>query len=183
MPSRTKDRGEQQDARKSPDACGVNGESMLGDCVILGVRGSKTEQATIKMLIMLEDDLDRIARFKAVLSSRQISYEHARTAHGFIRLYQAQVQAPILIGLDHDLFADNDDDPDPGDGRDVASFLATQVPLAPILIHSTNADAADSMLYTLTDAGWRVDRIAPIGHDWIEAYWLPTAIEMISRSR
>lgn len=135
------------------------------------------------MLIMLEDDLDRIARFTTVLAAKQIYYEYARTAQDFIRLFQRQTGAPMLIGLDHDLFADNDGDPDPGDGRDVAAFLATQLPLAPVLIHSTNAVAADSMLYTLADAGWIVDRIAPIGHDWIETYWAPTAMEMISRLR
>ncbi len=135
------------------------------------------------MLIMLEDDLDRIARFTNVLAARQISYEYARTAQQFIRLYQTQTDTPLLICLDHDLFVDNEGDPDPGDGRDVAAFLTTQAPLAPILIHSTNADAADSMLYTLEDAGWIVHRIAPIGHDWIETYWLPTAMEMIGRSR
>lgn len=132
---------------------------------------------------MLEDDLDRIARFTTVLAARQICYEYARTAQHFIRLYQTQTDAPLLIGLDHDLFVDNEGDPDPGDGRDVAAFLATQLPLAPTLIHSTSAVAAESMLYTLADAGWIVDRIAPIGHDWIETYWLPTAMEMIGHSR
>ena len=135
------------------------------------------------MLIMLEDDRDRIARFTIVLAAKQISYKYARTAHDFIRLYQTQTEAPTLIGLDHDLFTDNDGDPDPGDGRDVAAFLAAQLPSAPILIHSTNAVAADSMLYTLADAGWVVERIAPIGQDWIETYWLPTAMEIIGRCR
>jgi hypothetical protein len=48
-------------------------------------------------------------------------------------------------------------------------------PVAPVLIHSTNAEAADSMLFVLTESGWYVDRIAPIGEDWIESYWYPTA--------
>lgn len=135
------------------------------------------------MLIMLEDDLDRIARFTTLLAAKQIGFQYARTAQEFIRLFQKQTDPPMLIGLDHDLFADNDGDPDPGDGRDVAAFLATQLPVSPVLIHSTNAVAADSMLYTLADAGWIVDRIAPIGHDWIETYWLPTAMEMIHRIR
>jgi hypothetical protein len=51
----------------------------------------------------------------------------------------------------------------------------------PALIHSTNAHAADSMLFSMRDAGWTVDRIAPIGDDWIESYWYPIAMEMISR--
>jgi hypothetical protein len=88
---------------------------------------------------------------------------------------------PDLICLDHDLFVDSPDDPDPGDGRDVSNFLITQEAQCPVLIHSTNAHAADSMLFSMRDAGWTVDRIAPIGDDWIESYWYPVALEMIAR--
>lgn len=135
------------------------------------------------MLIMFEDDLDLIARFSTVLAEQQIRYEYARTAQDFIQLYQRQPTPPLLIALDHDLFTDDDCAPDPGDGRDVAAFLATQRPLAPVLIHSTNAVGADSMLYTLEEAGWMVDCIAPIGLDWIETYWAPTVMEIIRRLR
>jgi hypothetical protein len=37
------------------------------------------------------------------------------------------------------------------------------------------------MLFSMRDAGWTVDRIAPIGDDWIESYWYPVAREMIER--
>ncbi len=131
------------------------------------------------MLIMLEDDQERIARFKLVLATTGLTLTCSRTAQDFIRQYQAQTEVPKLIALDHDLFTDNENDPDPGDGRDVAAFLATQSPMAPILIHSTNAVAADSMLFMLADAGWNVDRIAPIGSDWIETYWFPIAMKMM----
>ncbi len=131
------------------------------------------------MLIMLEDDQERIARFKMVLAKTGLPLACFRTAQGFIRQYLVQTNVPKLIALDHDLFTDNENDPDPGDGRDVAAFLAMQLPIAPILIHSTNAVAADSMLFTLADAGWNVDRIAPIGSDWIETYWFPVAMKMI----
>ena len=73
-----------------------------------------------------------------------------------------------------------DDEPDPGDGRDVAEFLAGQTPCCPVLIHSTNGPAADSMYFTLDDAGWTVDKIAPFGEDWIEAYWRPTVVPLLS---
>jgi len=132
-----------------------------------------------KMLLMLEDDRDRIERFDCVLGSVAIQLTYFRTAHDFIRAYESLTIVPKLISLDHDLFVDHDNDPDPGDGRDVAKFLALHKPISPILIHSTNAIAADSMLFTLQDAGWTVDRIAPIGDDWIESYWFPTAMNMI----
>ena len=132
-----------------------------------------------KLLLMLEDDRDRIERFACVLGSVAIQLTYFRTAHDFIRAYESLTIVPKLISLDHDLFVDHDNDPDPGDGRDVAKFLALHKPISPILIHSTNAIAADSMLFTLQDAGWTVDRIAPIGDDWIESYWFPTAMNMI----
>jgi hypothetical protein len=131
------------------------------------------------MLFMLEDDRDRIDRFTRILSGASIRLLHYRTATDFIQAYGTLQIAPTLIALDHDLFVDHDDDPDPGDGRDVASFLATMKPIAPVLMHSTNAVAVDSMLYTLHDAGWTVDRIAPICEDRIESYWFPTAIKTI----
>lgn len=135
-----------------------------------------------KSLVMLEDDLERIERFRAKLESHHpgSQIDVSRTAPGFISNYRRRKGVPDLICLDHDLFTDSPDDPDPGDGRDVTDFLITQDPIAPVLIHSTNASAADSMLFALLDHGWTADRIAPLGQDWIETYWYPTAMRMIS---
>ncbi|QEG01424.1 hypothetical protein Mal15_55000 [Stieleria maiorica] len=131
---------------------------------------------------MLEDDLDRISRFRAVLAlyHPEATLGVYRSAPDFIAGYSSLDRIPDLVCLDHDLFADSPDDPDPGDGRDVAAFLVTRQPIAPALIHSTNAVAADSMLYSMRDASWNVERIAPLGEDWIESYWFPTAREMVA---
>lgn len=136
----------------------------------------------MRYLVMLEDDLDRIRRFKAVVATH---YPNARldvfrTAPAFIAGYASIASTPCLVCLDHDLFVDSPDDPDPGDGRDVSAFLITQPAICPVLIHSTNAAAADSMMFSMLDAGWKVDRIAPIGDDWIEAYWYHVASKMIA---
>lgn len=134
-------------------------------------------------ILMLEDDRDRITRFQGILERNHTSVkiQVSRTAPEFIARYPALDFDCDLIALDHDLFPDSEQDPDPGDGRDVAAFLARQAPICPVLIHSTNASAADSMLFTLQEANWTVDRIAPLGEDWIEAYWYPVAMEMIAR--
>ncbi|MBB3210604.1 hypothetical protein FHS27_006452 [Rhodopirellula rubra] len=136
----------------------------------------------MRYLLMLEDDLDRIRRFTAIVKSchPNARLEVYRTAPEFIAAYVTLGEIPCLVCLDHDLFADSPSDPDPGDGRDVSAYLTTQTPVSPVLIHSTNAPAADSMMYSMRDAGWTVDRIAPIGDDWIESYWFPTASEMIA---
>ena len=132
------------------------------------------------LIIMLEDDLDRIERFTSIVARRPgMTLKVSRTAFDFIAAYAAMAETPDLVALDHDLFTDSPDASDPGDGRDVAVYLATQTPVCPVLIHSTNAPAADSMLYTLRESGWTADRIAPLGHDWIEAYWYPYAMRML----
>ncbi|KLU01842.1 hypothetical protein RISK_006026 [Rhodopirellula islandica] len=131
--------------------------------------------------MMLEDDLDRIWRFKTIVAAHypDARLDVYRTAPAFIAAYTKLASPPCLICLDHDLFVDSPNDPDPGDGRDVSRFLTTQEAICPALIHSTNAPAADSMMFSMRDAGWTVDRIAPLGDDWIETYWYPTAKQML----
>lgn len=133
------------------------------------------------LIVMLEDDRDRIARFQSMLTDPTVngSLTVSRTAYDFINSYETSNSTPDLIALDHDLFTDRPDDPDPGDGRDVAAYLASKQPVCPVLIHSTNAPAAESMLFTLDEVGWTVDRISPLGEDWIEAYWYPYMKRML----
>ncbi|MFN9507686.1 MAG: cyclic-phosphate processing receiver domain-containing protein [Planctomycetota bacterium] len=137
----------------------------------------------MKLLLMLEDDHDRILRFREIVARHHPDavLKIARTAHDFKNEYRSLNDTPDLICLDHDLFTDSPDDPDPGDGRDASAFLITRLAKCPALIHSTNAQAADSMMFSMRDAGWTVDRIAPIGDDWSESYWYPVALEMIQR--
>ncbi len=139
----------------------------------------------VRMILMLEDEPERVVRFKAILSMNQREtglFVH-RTAAAFIDAHSRLPTAPRLIALDHDLFAEREGGPDPGDGRDVDRYLANCVPTCPVLIHSSNAPAAHAMLFTLQEAGWQVERIAPLGDDWIEGYWYPTAMRMMSTIR
>ena len=125
------------------------------------------------MILMLEDETERLERFAAVIG-QQLSdrpFQHRRSAHEFIRL-MVKLPQPELICLDHDLFPWSSDEPDPGDGRDVAHFLAQRQPNCPIVIHSSNAPAAASMKSTLEEANWQVHRVPPLGEDWIETAWL-----------
>lgn len=134
-------------------------------------------------LIMLEDERDRIERFHRVLELNVKEHQLFvfRTAPSFVTAFCQLIEPPALVCLDHDLFTDTPEDPDPGDGRDVTSYLSTVQPSGPVLIHSSNNCAADVMLYTLLDAGWTAERISPLGQDWIESYWYPTAMRMIGQ--
>ena len=53
-------------------------------------------------------------------------------------------------------------------------FLGDFMPVCPVLIHSSNTDRVYSMHNELRFAGWMVDRVGPIGTDWIETTWLRT---------
>ncbi len=134
------------------------------------------------LMLMLEDESDRLERFDAILAklAGAVEWQHWRTAQDFIAGFAKTDRSPSLICLDHDLFTDHEDDPDPGDGRDVAKFLSQVQPCCHVIIHSSNVPAANSMYFTLADAKWDVERIAPLGHDWIESYWWPTARRWIA---
>ena len=81
-----------------------------------------------------------------------------------------------LLSLDHDLYKQDKSDPDPGCGRDVANYLARQKPTCPIIIHSTNTDAAWGMHNELAAVGWKVEIIHHLDEaDWIETRWLALA--------
>ena len=132
---------------------------------------------TPNLILMLEDEFERLLRFEAVLSQLgdDVEWRHWRTAPDFIEGFKSADRTPALICLDHDLFTDHPDEPDPGDGRDVTEFMATQPPSCHVIIHSSNSHAADSMLFALLDAQWDVEKIAPLGKRWIEDYWWLTA--------
>ena len=78
-----------------------------------------------------------------------------------------------VISLDHDLYRLEPDDPEPGTGRDVANYLATLRPECPVIIHSTNTDAAWGMYNELTYANWQVELIHHLDEPrWIQERWI-----------
>jgi hypothetical protein len=124
------------------------------------------------MLLMLEDDRDRIDRFTATLAAIDFSLPLVvwRSAGRMIREIEPFLPAARLISLDHDLEPVEGED-DPGDGIDVARFLAARPPVCPVIIHSSNGSRSDWMIGEFELGGWKYKRVAPIGEDWIEAYW------------
>lgn len=125
------------------------------------------------MLLMLEDDSERIERFTVAVRAIDPSLPLViwRSAKVMVREVGPLLHSARLISLDHDLEPQPGETEDPGDGIDVARFLGGLSPACPVVIHSSNATRGDWMMGEFELGGWQARRVAPIGEDWIEAYW------------
>lgn len=136
------------------------------------------------MILILEDDLDRTTRFLAVLARIAPAVETRMWTSAPAMLAELPTLLPgaVLVSLDNDLFPLEPGDPDPGEGVDVARWLAEQSPSCPILVHTSNGPAADAMLSLLEPAGWDLHRIPPLGEDWIETDWRGVVRSLLRRN-
>lgn len=133
-------------------------------------------------ILILEDDSDRRTHFTtAVASLMGISLVVWPDAPSMIRDLPAWLDRARLISLDHDLNRQNPESPDPLTGFEVAAFLATQVPCCPVILHTTNYLRVDSMDRELRDGGWQTCQIHPFRDDWIERFWLPKVLKLITQ--
>ena len=137
----------------------------------------------MKTLLLLEDNSERIAGFEAIVSQLGNNWRLRvwRDAPTMLAECEEFFDSTHLISLDHDLNPQPSAIGDPGTGLDVAKLLASHFAFCPVIIHSTNADCAWSMHNELRFAGWKVDRVGPIGDDWIRKLWLTKAREMLAQ--
>ncbi len=129
------------------------------------------------VIAILEDDERRTQAMKEEIH-RLFPTLHARffdNAPDMLAWLQDALCSVLLFCLDHDLGPNyqRDGKPfDPGTGRDIADFLAAKKASCPILIHSSNVEAAQAMRFTLEDAGWAVERVTPFDDlTWVDSYW------------
>lgn len=124
------------------------------------------------MLLLLEDDADRLKRFVAVMRSLapELPVRVWGDAYAMIREAGPLLESAVLISLDHDLVAEPGD-PDPGDGYMVAQWLTSQPVVRPVIVHSSNGERSSWMAGAFDLAGWRHWRVVPIGDDWVELGW------------
>lgn len=136
------------------------------------------------MILMLEDDPERLTRFAATLQQLNPSMPLRvwRDAHAMIREIDQFLQETVLIALDHDLEPEPDGT-DPGDGLMVVKHLVAQPVIRPVVIHSSNGVRASWMAGEFDLAGWRHWRVPPIGDDWIEFDWRRTVARLLRRSQ
>src|SRR5438132_13792610 len=100
------------------------------------------------MILILEDDSERIERFTATLMfiAPSMPLMVWRSARRMIREVEPFLSTARLISLDHDLELGEGEREDPGDGIDVARFLAVRHPVCPVIIHSSNGSRSDWMI-------------------------------------
>lgn len=121
------------------------------------------------VLLMLEDDAERLERFRAAAEQLGVDIISWPDALRMVAEMGQFLPAAFLIALDHDLEPTGPGDP--GDGLHVAKHLAALPPACPVVIHTSNGVRGDWMEGELDLAGWTYHRVAPLGDDWIEVDW------------
>ena len=121
------------------------------------------------LVLMLEDNAERLNRFQAVAAKLGVDLISWPDAHVMIAEMGQFLHTAVLISLDHDLEPTGPHDP--GDGLDLAKHLASLPPTCPVIIHTSNGVRGDTMEGELELAEWTYHRVAPLGDDWIEADW------------
>ena len=127
----------------------------------------------MSLLPILEDNVERIAAMRAVLSRRfpQLESIISDNPPTLIAVLEARWAEVVAISLDHDLF-DRSDGSTEITGMDVVRFLVQKEPSFPVVIHSSNHIDAEKMQKQLRRKGWHVTRVIPFDDtEWIAAEW------------
>lgn len=134
------------------------------------------------LLLMLEDDADRAARFTSTLRgiAPNVVLRVWRDAHSFTREAEALLPESVLISLDHDLFPAAGE-ADPGDGYMAAQWLTAQPVVRPVIVHSSNCERSTRMAGAFDLAGWRHSRVLPFGDELIETDWRRTVKHILKK--
>jgi hypothetical protein len=133
-------------------------------------------------LLILEDDADRTAAFIATAARLGLTPRVWPGAANMLTQIEPFLTSARLITLDNDPDPNLPPDaPDPGEGIDVARWLAARSPVCPVIVHTSNTFRGDAMEGELELAGWRCRRVAPIGDDWIEVDWYLAAKKLTRR--
>ena len=123
-----------------------------------------------KIILILEDDSERIVRFRKALGNGWTFYIW-NNAYKMVEELEELLPTADIISLDHDLIFDIEDGVDPGDGVHVAKWLEEQTPVCPVIIHSSNEERVQWMMGSLDLGGWTYRNVLPFGDDWIESFW------------
>lgn len=137
------------------------------------------------MVLILEDDPERIARFRRALDAHHpdLDVRIWSNAKRMIREAGPLLSKAMLVSLDHDLPLDREDT-DPGDGLDMTRFLVLHPTPIPVIVHTANGPRAQVMMGEFELACWTCIRVLPImGSDWVESDWLSEVTRVLASSR
>ena len=140
-------------------------------------------QPANRLLLVLDDDRVRLRGFEEIAArlGSDWAIRTSRDAPSMIAEIDRHLHGAALVSLDHDLYKDAPSDPDPGSGRVVADYLARRNPCCPVIVHSTNTDAAWGMHNVLRAGGWTVQLVHQVSQPkWIEELWLPVAARLLA---
>lgn len=137
-----------------------------------------------RTIILLEDNPERVRQFESAVAGLDEGYRLRvwRDAARMMGECHADLADVALISLDHDLNKEKDDSPDPGDGVQVAEFLARLPKLCPVILHTSNSERVWSMHNAFRFGGWQTEQVMPFGDDWIIRNWLPKARTLLEQA-
>ena len=132
-------------------------------------------------ILILEDDAARLRDFERAVSQLGpgLRLRTWRDAKRMMAECHEVLHDAALISLDHDLNKETPDCADPGDGLEVATFLGRLPSICPVILHTSNAERVWSMHNEFRFGGWQAERVMPIGANWVEQSWLPTARALV----
>ena len=128
-------------------------------------------------IVILEDNLDRQAACGRSSPTGSRTMSASSTTPRTIAFLADHLTDNLVVSLDNDRDMKPGPDGrmiDPGEGRQVAEFLAGHAPVCPVVIHTTNTVAAGAMIESLRGAGWKTRRVIPFDDmAWIASEWFP----------
>jgi ADP-ribosylglycohydrolase len=133
------------------------------------------------IILLLEDNDERLRAFERAVAQlgAGLRLQCWRDANRMIAECHEFLPRTALISLDHDLNKEHDDSPDPGDGLEVATFLARLPSICPVILHTSNTDRLWSMNNEFRFGGWPVENVMPLGTEGIEQSWRRRAGDML----
>jgi len=130
-----------------------------------------------RVILITDDNEDRLQAMRSVVADSYPDYEIVLidNASDTIAWLKYHITSADLISLDHDLGPNRERDGkvfNPGTGRDVVDYMATQKPVCPVIVHSTNYLARDGMIFALEGSGWKASFVIPYNDlEWIQGTW------------
>jgi CheY-like chemotaxis protein len=132
-----------------------------------------------KSIVILEDNKKRIDVMRRHLEilfpdESLLFFDNAPEILSWLKI---NLKKCLLISLDYHLgpsWTREKQVFDPGNGREVVDYLATQPPQCPIIFHASNKEAEIGMEMGLIETHWIFERVTSSKDlKWIETSWLP----------